>query len=273
MKYLILGSEGQIGSALVEYIKQQNKEVIEFDIIRNSLEDLRLINNKFLESCIKESDFIFFLAFDVGGSKYLSKFQHTFEFIQNNIKIMSNTFELLKKYNKPFVFASSQMSSMQHSPYGVVKSVGEKYTFSLNGVVAKFWNIYGIEKDLEKSHVITDFILKAKKYKHIDVLTDGKETRQFLYSKDCCEALMKLSENYYLLQKNITYDITSFEWTSIIDVADFVAAEFEDVKITTTGKKDLIQNNILVEPNTHILKYWKPSTTLKEGIKKIILNY
>ena len=42
------------------------------------------------------------------------------------------------------------MASMPHSSYGIVKALGEKYTISLGGVIAKFWNIYGIEKNLEK---------------------------------------------------------------------------------------------------------------------------
>ena len=46
---------------------------------------------------IKNADFIFFLAFDVGGSRYLKKYQHTFEFVNNNTRIMANTFRLLEE--------------------------------------------------------------------------------------------------------------------------------------------------------------------------------
>jgi len=34
---------------------------------------------------------------------------------------MENTFSLIKKYNKKFIFASSQMSNMGYSNYGVLK--------------------------------------------------------------------------------------------------------------------------------------------------------
>ena len=113
------------------------------------------------ESCIKQADFVFFLAFDVGGSRYLKKYQNTFDFINNNTRLMANVFGLLEKYNKRFVFASSQMSNMSYSPYGVMKRVGELYTTSLKGLTVKFWNVYGIEKDMDKAHVITDFIKKG----------------------------------------------------------------------------------------------------------------
>ena len=63
---------------------------------------------------------------------------------------MANAFGLIEKYKKPFVFASSQMSNMSYSPYGVLKRVGELYTKSLGGLIVKFWNVYGIEKDMTK---------------------------------------------------------------------------------------------------------------------------
>ena len=47
------------------------------------------------------------------------------------------------------------------------KKIGEIYSESLNGIIVKFWNVYGIEKDKNKSHVITDFIIKAKKIKKL----------------------------------------------------------------------------------------------------------
>ena len=56
-------------------------EVAKIDIILGNSFDLRKFNNKKLEKNIKESDFVFFLAFDVGGSTYLKKYQKTFNFL------------------------------------------------------------------------------------------------------------------------------------------------------------------------------------------------
>ena len=74
MKYLVLGSEGQIGHALKEYLLESGHEVLEYDLVRSPYEDLRLSNNILLEKQIFSSDFVFFLAFDVGGSRYLKKY-------------------------------------------------------------------------------------------------------------------------------------------------------------------------------------------------------
>ena len=196
MKCLVLGSSGQIGDPLCNYLEKQGHEAIRFDIVDGWHYDLRTYRNELLESKIKEADFVYFLAFDVGGSRYLAKYQHTFEFLHNNIQIMQNTFEYLEMYKKKFIFASSQMSSMSWSPYGVAKAVGERYTKALDGLVVKFWNVYGPEKDLEKAHVITDFILKAKNDKVIDMLSDGTEVRQFLHADDCSKCMLILSQEY-----------------------------------------------------------------------------
>ena len=242
-KYLVLGSAGQIGASLVDYLRKDGHIVYTMDIVEDSSEDLRTINNEKLEKYIMESDFIFFLAFDVGGAKYLSKYQDTFDFIQNNAQIMSNTFQVLKDFEKPFIFASSQMSDMNHSTYGLCKAIGERYTNSLGGLNIKLWNVYGYEKDYEKSHVITDFILKAMNTGEIDMLTDGKEERQLLHVDDCCRAMHMLSLNF---------------------------KEIEGVSIKPSKRKDMTHGGWRKEPPENILSYWSPSVSLKDGVKDII---
>ena len=117
MNILVLGSAGQIGSALTEYLKKQNYNVFGYDIDSDPSQDLRISNA--LEKILPNVDFVFFLAFDVGGSHYLNTYQHSYDFISNNVKIMDNTFESLNKYKTPFVFASSQMANLTNSGYGV----------------------------------------------------------------------------------------------------------------------------------------------------------
>ena len=99
-KILILGSSGQIGSHLEKYLYKKNLKVIKFDILMGKSFDLRDFKNTKLEKSIKNSDFVYFLAFDVGGSRYLKRYQKTFDFMINNLLIMSNVFRLLKKHKK-----------------------------------------------------------------------------------------------------------------------------------------------------------------------------
>lgn len=270
MKYLVLGSAGQIGQSLCNYLKKKH-EVIQFDIENHVNQDLRIRNNELLESYVNHCDFVFFLAFDVGGSKYLKENQHTYNYIDNNIKLLAFTFETLKLYDKPFLFTSSQMSNMIFSSYGVAKRVGELYTKSLKGINVKLWNVYGNEYNSSKAHVITDFIQKAKSG-NIDMLTNGYEKRQFLYSDDCSEALYILSEKYNSLPREEELHISSFSWTKIIDVAKIVQ-EFIPCTITPGTKEDDVQKCLMYEPNPFILEFWKPQTSLQTGIKNVINFY
>ena len=270
MKVLILGSSGQVGAYLSEYLVKKGYEVTNFDVLNNEKEDLRTIPNDYLERCIEESEFIYFLAFDVGGSRYLKKYQHTYEFINNNSRLMVNTFNCLFKNKKRFVFASSQMSNMSFSPYGVLKNVGELYTKSLSGLIVKFWNVYGVEKDLEKAHVITDFIRKGFEEKEFSMLTNGLEEREFLYAEDCCEALEKIMLFYEEFNSNDDLHITSFKSTSILEIASIVENLFNEagltIKIRPGEAQDQVQRSQKNRPNQHITKWWKPRTSIQEGI-------
>lgn len=274
MKITVLGSSGQIGAYLPEYLCNKGHNVYEFDLVNTPEEDMTIIPNPLLEERISDSDFVFFLAFDVGGSRYLKKYQHTFQFINNNCRLMANAFTLIQKYNKKFIFASSQMSNMSYSPYGVLKNVGELYTKSLNGLIVKFWNVYGIEKDHEKAHVITDFIRKGFETGVIDMMTDGEEERDFLYAEDCCEALETVMEHYNEFTSEDNLHITSFKYTKIKDIANIIAGQFNligkyEIKVEPSTEKDSVQLDKRNQADTFIMKWWIPKTTIESGISKI----
>ena len=266
MKHLILGSDGQIGHELQLFLMSQGHEVLTFDLVSSDLQDLRIRKNPALIQKIVECDFVYFLAFDVGGSRYLQTYQHELQFISNNTRIMENTFELLDKYRKPFIFASSQMSNMSYSPYGVLKALGESYTKALGGIVVKFWNVYGIERDFEKSHVITDFLLKARNTKCIDMLTDGSEVRQFLHAQDCSRCLLTLAALYGTIDRKQQLHVTSFDWISILEIAEIVQALYPATTILAAKSKDTVQQDARNEPDRSILAYWQPEISLSKGI-------
>lgn len=260
MRVLVLGSDGQIGKPLVAHLQRGGHIVTGFDNYSDPAHDLRL--PRVLDSLLPEIDFVFFLAFDVGGAVYLKHYQDTYDFMSNNIRIMNNTFDSLRRWNTPFVFASSQMSEMSHSTYGILKLIGERYTRECNGTVARFWNVYGPEKDTDKAHVITHFISMARRG-DIHMRTTGEEMRQFLYVDDCCECLemmMTLKENF---------DVSSFEWVRIKDLALMVAREY-GCGVIVGGLVDDVQRSELKDPSRDVLKYWQPRTTLEAGIKHMM---
>jgi len=270
MKYLVLGSAGQIGAHLTGFLRKHGDVVIEHDLVNSPEQDLRKPSKMLLEK-MRESDFVMFLAFDVGGARYLKTYQHTYEFLSNNVKIMDNVFEALKESRKPFIFASSQMSNMSYSSYGMLKALGEYYTRSLKGLIVKFWNVYGVENDPEKWHAISDFIRKAQVKGRIEMMTDGTEMRQFLHADDGCEALRLLAQpaTYASLPLDANLHITSFEWVTIIDVARLVG-ELMNVPVVSGHATDTVQKDLRNEPDHFLLQYWRPTTPLRAGISEVI---
>lgn len=269
MKYTVLGSAGQIGRQLTHFLKQKGHQVTEFDIYDTPFQDLR--SEYAVDSYIHDADCVFFLAFDVGGSQYLKKYQSTFDFIDNNVRIMANTFGSLKSLNKPFLFASTQMSNMHFSSYGSLKSVGEHYCRVLNSPIIKFWNVYGIESDPQKTHVITDFVKMGLKGQ-INMKTDGSEERQFLYATDCCEALYNMAQQYDKLSRTNEYHITTFDWVTVNHIAHVISELCNGATLVPAEAHDTVQRDQRNEPDKFILTegIWKPTTTIEQGIAQIV---
>ena len=134
----------------------------------------------------------------------------------------------------------------------------------------KFWNVYGVEHDPNKTHVITDFIEKARRTGVIDMRTDGTEARQMLHADDCSECLYTLSQRYADLPRDKNYHITSFEWNTMLEIAEIIAERFPGTVIRPAAAKDTVQLDKRNEADPWILEFWRPRIGLREGIANII---
>ncbi|MEZ5010004.1 MAG: SDR family oxidoreductase [Chitinophagales bacterium] len=175
---LVLGGAGMIGSALCDHLLQKGEQVISLDIKTGF--DLRAddLNQH------KDVDYVWFLAWDVGGSKYLTNKNHLLNIISNNTIICKKVFDFLEETKIPFMFATSQLAASDNV-YGVTKLLGEQWTKILNGQLVRFWNVYGWEEPGEKSHIIPDLIFQGLHYDRIELLSNGEEERQFIFMDDC----------------------------------------------------------------------------------------
>ena len=268
-RILVLGSAGQIGSSLTRFLKARNYEVMEFDLENEVTQDLRIRGNVRLFQALQNCDFAFFLAFDVGGSHYLEKYQNTIPFMLNNLQIIANTIEQLEKTGTSFIYASSQMANMDFSTYGLLKAIGERASHSSNGKIVHFWNVFGIETQEEKFHVISDFIKMALLEKKITMRTRGDEKRDFLYVDDCSEALEKVMLNFDVIGKDEKLHIAKGEFTSILEIAEFIGKEL-GASIQRGVIGDSVQKNHVNYPDLGIRKYWSPKVELRDGIRKVI---
>jgi nucleoside-diphosphate-sugar epimerase len=267
MKILILGSEGTLGRYVSNIFCNNGHDVIPWDIKLGSNYDLRVSNS--LESIIDKIDFIIFLAFDVGGAKYN---MNNLDFMNNNIEIMYNTFAIIKKYKKPFIYTTSTMSNMDNNIYSILKRLSEFYVTFLNGISVKLWNVYGDEPINDKSHVITDLIYQAITSDKIILRTNGQEERLFLHSHDFANAIYDIFSRYDILKTNKIIDISSTNWITILQVAEIVKKYAKnimnkDITIVTStiGADSHTRKN---QPDLSIIeKYWKPIITIEVGIE------
>jgi nucleoside-diphosphate-sugar epimerase len=251
-KNLVLGGAGTIGSSLCKYLKKIGEEVICLDIktgfdIRN--DDLNLY---------KDVDYVWFLAWDVGGAKYLSNEKFLLDIIQNNTIICEKVFQFISKNNLPFMFASSQLAAPD-TPYGVTKLLGEEWSRLLGGQICRFWNVYGWEEPGEKSHVIPDLIIQGLTNNQIVLLTDGQEERQFIYMDDCVRNMLEIRN-----AGATRVDITEGKWVTIEYIAQQIAAQLKvPLKL---GTKKGYSNKI--EPTiTYPLEF---KMSFKDGISEMI---
>jgi len=240
-KVLVLGSGGLIGSALVEELHSQGYSTIE--VLNRRHVDLRN-QSQFLDFVSREDPeeaigFVFFLACEVGGSKFLtSKSTSTqLSIIESNIQMYQTLFPWLSSRRIPFIFTSSSLQS-QESGYGTIKRLGEQWIRASGfGKSVRLWNVYGKEKFGPRSRVITDWIISCLVKGHISSLTDGIERRQFLYTEDCAKALVILMEQYPHVPE--ISDISSYQWTDMKALGNLIVSyspapctiDFSDSKV------------------------------------------
>ena len=200
MENLVLGSEGFVGQYLCDYLERKGENVVRFDIKRSNMEDVR-----FASLPLTGIDRVYFLAWDVGGAKYLYREDNQLHQLKWNMAILQNVMPQLEESKVPFVFTSSQLAE-DNTVYGVTKKLGEFWTRQIGGCFIRLCNVYGAnEETSERSHVVSDFVNQARTG-GIQMLSDGSEKRQFLHLEDVCNAMYELRG----------------QWTSIKDVASIV---------------------------------------------------
>jgi nucleoside-diphosphate-sugar epimerase len=252
-KNLVLGGSGTIGAALCRRLQQQGEQVVNLDLKEGF--DLRTMDL----SDYADTDYVWFLAWEVGGAKYLGNPARQQEILLSNTLLCAHVFSFLQKTKLPFLFTSSQLVSAE-TAYGITKLLGEQLAASLGGAVVRFWNVYGWEEPGEKSHVITDMVLQALTTGTIRLMTTGEEERQFIYIDDCTKHLLAIRDSGETRPQHLT----NGQWMKINDLAHHVAGVIPATVLT--GKANGYQNKI--DPDTSCRRFtWE--TGLQEGIRRV----
>jgi nucleoside-diphosphate-sugar epimerase len=255
MRELVLGGAGLVGTALGRLLRERGHHVVSLDLKTGC--DLAQVNDAPFETC----DRVWFLAWDVGGAKYMGDMNKQHQQYLTNCNLCARVFDALARTRKPFLFATSQLAGLRNA-YGLTKLLGEEWAAQLGGKLARLWNAYGWEVPDHRSHVIPDMALAGLMQKRIRCMTSGAERRRFLFVDDTARGLIGLFESSLRAA-----DFGGPEWVPIRDVVLEVAgqlgveAEFGPEAGT----------EVMVAPQ-NLVPGWRPQVSLPEGIGRVIAD-
>lgn len=300
MKTLVTGGAGFIGSHLIDRLLMEGYEVEALDNLsegkKENVGHLRA-NSKFkyiegdlkdprkIESLVRGKDAVFHLA--AHANIRTSLVDHTAD-LQNNLVGTLNILEAMQKNGvKDLVFASTSAiygeasvrptpetyAPIQTSLYSASKLACEAFSEAFTQFSdIRFWayrfsNVIG---ERCRRGVIWDFVNKLNKNpKELEILGDGKQSKEYLYVADCVEGILT---GYRKSHDKVNIFNLAVEDNKTVDqVADvvFQAMKLKGVKRKYTGgQHGWIGDNPVVHLDITKLKKlgWAPKFAAEQAI-------
>jgi UDP-glucose 4-epimerase len=306
MKALVTGGAGFIGSHLVDRLLADGHSVTVIDnfssgtrknlrfstslsstrleIANVDITDAKKVNKVFSEG---KYNAVFHLAAQADVRKSLLGFKGD---LNNNVVGTLNILEAMKKYGvNDLVFASSSAvygeatvrptpedySPIQTSLYGASKlaceAFAEAYTefTSIRLWAFRFANVIG---ERCQRGVIGDFVRKLlKNPKELEILGDGKQSKEYLYVKDCINGM--ITGHQRSSEKANIFNLGVNRQTIVDEIASIVIEEMglENVKRKYTGgNRGWIGDNPIVELSLNKIKDlgWNTEVSSEEAIRR-----
>jgi len=164
-------------------------------------------------------------------------------------------------------------------PYEVSKSAADLISFSyfktygVPVVTTRFGNIYG-EGDLNFSRIIPGAIESIIKNKRLDIRSNGKFIRDYLYVKDVVDGYLLLAKNINKV-KGEAFNFGSNETLSVLEVIKLIEKTLKkkiNYKILNTAKNEIPYQSLDYSKIKKALG-WNPKESIKSTVKKIIEWY
>lgn len=189
MKVLVTGSEGFLGTHLVEFLKSKGHDVWGFDLQKGE-DILGGDTSPALDSIVAWADTVIHLAAQANVRLSFEKPADTF--LTNTI----GSIEVLKsciRHNKHMIVASTiGVTDRYGSPYAESKALAEDVLKKFDNVtILRFTNLIGLNMNSRSGSLIYWFTQGLKTDKKIKVDGDGSVSRDFIHVRDIVQIIEK----------------------------------------------------------------------------------
>jgi len=307
-KIIVTGGLGFIGSNLIDLLLEKNFNVLNIDKVTYSSnfynikefkksKNYRLIKCDIKDKRIKKIIFnykpvgIFNLAAETHVDRSIDDPE---SFIQSNIVGVYNLLEIFKEFSKKnktklihistdevygdvlYGRSSENYPYQPSSPYAASKAASDHLvssyvrTYKIPAIITNCSNNYGPKQHPEK--LIPKLIYNILNNKPLPIYGKGKNSREWIYVKDHCDALLKVfqrgkSGEFYNIGSN--KNLNNLEvCKNLLNVAKKTKNVGNKVKINFV--KDRPGHDKRYALNSNKIKKnlkWYPKTSFKEGIK------
>jgi len=161
-------------------------------------------------------------------------------------------------------------------PYDVSKVcsdlIAQSYfkTYGLPVAITRCGNIYG-PGDLNFSRIVPGAIKSGLLNKTLEIRSDGKFIRDYIFMDDVVEGNMKIAENIEKT-KGEAFNLSTNNRLSVLEVVDKVSKVIDkkiEVKILDKAKNEIKDQYLSSEKAKKILG-WEAKHSFEEGVKKTI---
>ena len=314
-KIIVTGSLGFIGSNLIELLLMNNFSVINLDKISYSsifynTKDFKSLNYRFIKCDINNQDKLLKIFNEIKPSCIFNLAAETHvdrsidgpkEFIKSNIVGVFNLLEAFKKFSSSYkktklihvstdeVYgdiltgrSSENYPYKPSSPYAASKASSDHLvysyvrTFMIPAIITNCSNNYGPKQHPEK--LIPKMIYNIIKNKNLPLYGNGKNSREWIYVMDHCEALLKIYKygnigEFYNIGSN--KNLNNIEITkALLRVSKKYIKLGKNVKVKFV--KDRPGHDIRYALDSNKIKNklkWKPLTNFNDGLDKTFSWY
>ena len=230
MKSLITGSNGFIGSHLVEALIQRGHTVSTLDRIPNKFPGIdravqaNILDRDAVRDAIAGQDLVFHMAAVLGTSELVTRARDA---VDVNIGGTINVLDACRAENARLVFVSKPNPWL--NTYSITKHAAEQFClmyraeFQVPVTIVKPFNVYGPRESVGPNRpqkMIPTSINKALNDEPLTIFGTGDQVNDYIYVDDVVRLICDLSEEEDAI--NGTYDIGTGIGQTVNDVCDLI---------------------------------------------------